>query len=169
MSKKNVLLSAIKRASAFLLMLLFVCTFLCGCAYQRPEFDTVRITYKYRVGEQNGHTPAPGPTLKVVKKTTDPAVMGELWDMYADLKVTDAHAPQGLPRYYIEFLNRGEAVEWWRMSSNFVVNGKRFGKGNHVPRGTRVAGGIGPIFIGDSTIYNRITEIFEICDTETVE
>ena len=66
MSKKNVLLIAIKRASAFLLMLLIVCAFLCGCAYQRPEFDEVRITYEYQDGEQIGHMSAP--IGEVVKK-----------------------------------------------------------------------------------------------------
>ena len=86
--------------------------------------------------------------------------------MYADLKVTDSNPPQGFPRYRIEFLNRGEVVDRWRISYNFVVNGKRFGLGNHVIKGTKLES---PEFVGDSTIYNRIAEIFESCDAETTE
>lgn len=164
MRKKNVLLIAIKRASAFLLMLLIVCAFLCGCAYQRPEFDAVRITFESQDGKQIGHMFVP--ISKFVKKTIDPTVMDELWNMYADLKVTDSNPPQGRPRYRIEFLNRGEVVDHWMISSNFVVNGKRFGLGNRVIKGTKLDS---PEFVGDSTIYNRITEIFESCDTETTE
>lgn len=164
MSRKNVLLVAMKRASCFLLILLIVCSLLCGCAYQRPEFDEVRITYEYQDGEQIGHMSVP--ISKVVKKTIDPTVMDELWNMYADLKVTDSNPPQGLPRYRIEFLNRGEEVDHWMISSNFVVNGKRFGLGNHVIKGTKLDSSE---FVGDSTIYNRITEIFESCDAEMAE
>lgn len=153
-----------KRASCWSLILSIVCTLLCGCAYQRPEFDEVRITYESQDGGQLGHTSAP--LGEVVKKTMDPTVMDELWNIYADLEVTNSNPPQGRPRYRIEFLNRGEVVDHWMISSNFVVNGKRFGLGNRVIKGTKLDS---PEFVGDSTIYNRITEIFESCDTETAE
>ena len=148
---------AMSRIIVRLLVSVLSITLLCGCQleYPRPEFDTVRITYQDNsTATMNQFS---GPDIQIVRESTNPEVMNELWEIYANLEVYDINRGLGVPRYIISYIKDGNVVEEWMLSQDWVVSGGRFGT-NHTLENTVE-------YTGDSKWYNRITELFEAMDS----
>lgn len=132
-----------KKLACFFLAAAVMAAGLCACrpgSVTRPDFDAVRITCE------------DGQGAPVIRESSDPAVLDELWELYAGLTVYNVNRPQGYSRYTISYMKDGEVVEEWRICQTFVVSGGRFGT-NHTLANTNEV-------TGDPSYYNRITELF---------
>lgn len=163
-----------KKVWAALLALLMMGAALCGCSHPRVEFDTVRITHEYLEGERLGTMSVPVSQVSI--EISDFEIMDELWDLYTDLEILHNNSlgllffpgagpnpPMDFPRYCIEFLYTGEVVGAWAINHSGVVSGKQFGKGNKV---LKDAGPTEGDVVSGVPVYDRITELFDGCNTK---
>lgn len=147
-----------KKRFCLLLTVLMVGILLCGCRseYPRPDFDTVRITYTDYEDQSDRDRHYAGSRFQIVRETTDPVLMDELWEIYTTIEAFEHKRPPVLPIYRIAYLKDGAVIEEWEISCDWVVRGGRF-SGNHTLKNSSWDK-------GDSTWFDRITELFENCE-----